>query len=205
MIYYVIPARKGSKGFPGKNRKLLNFTLQMIPNTILSGVIVTSDDDYILDNTPDKCIKIKRHPQLASDTASTKDVMIDVINKVNMKHDDIICMLYLTYPTRVFDQIQDAYQRMRLTQSKSLLCKKEVKTHPYLCIYDNGKQVIKHDLYRRQDYPKIWEISHYICMFEVSELKKLNKNLYNKHTHFMKIDDCIDVDYEQDYLQVRIG
>ena len=94
---------------------------------------------------------------------------------------------------------------MKLTQSKSLLCKKEVKTHPYLCIYDNGKQVVKHNLYRRQDYPTIWEISHYICIFEVGELKKLNKNLYNKHTHFMKINDCVDVDYEKDFLQVRIG
>jgi CMP-N-acetylneuraminic acid synthetase len=61
-----------------------------------------------------------------------------------------------------------------------------------------GKQIFKHDLYRRQDYPKVFEISHYICIFKVSELKNLNKNLYNEETHFYKLEKKIDVDRKED-------
>lgn len=202
MIYYVIPARKGSKGFPGKNRKLLDYTIETIPYKLYGNTIITSDDEWILENSPVECIKIKRSEQLSNDTASTKSVMVDVIKKCGLKPLDIICMMYLTYPTRQFVEVLDAVQRMRLAGADSLLCKKEVKTHPYLCIYENGKQVVKHDLYRRQDYPEIFELSHYICTFRVKELKKLNSNLYNKDTYFMKINDCIDVDYEKDFLSL---
>jgi CMP-N-acetylneuraminic acid synthetase len=195
-------ARKDSKGFPGKNRKLLNYTLQTIPEKLLSSVIITSNDDWILENTPKKCIKIKRSEKLSNDTASTKSVMSDVVKKCGLNKEDIICMLYLTYPTRQFDEVINALQTMVLRCSDSLLCKKETKTHPFLCIYEDGKQVIKHDLYRRQDYPVIYEISHYICVFRVSELKKLNSNLYNKNTYFHKISDCIDVDHEKDYYNI---
>jgi len=198
MIYYVIPARKGSKGFPGKNRKLIDYTIRTIPDKLLKNTVITTDDECILNNIPEDCIKIKRSDNLSNDTASTKDVMIDVVKKLGLNNDDMICMMYLTYPTRQFVEILDAVQRMQLTQRKSLLCKKEVASHPYLCIYENGKQVVKHNLYRRQDYPVIYEISHYLCVFYVSELKKLNKNLYNKDTYFHKINDVIDVDYEKD-------
>ena len=57
-----------------------------------------------------------------------------------------------------------------------------------------GEQLIKHDLYRRQDYPNCFEISHFICIFEVSELNNLNKNMYNHDTVFYKIGEVVDVD-----------
>ena len=57
-----------------------------------------------------------------------------------------------------------------------------------------GKQLIKHDLYRRQDYPNCFEISHFICLFKVLELNNLNNNMYNSNTIFYKIRQVVDVD-----------
>ena len=44
----VIPARKGSKGVPFKNRKLLNHTLKIIPEFLKKDIIITTDDEEII-------------------------------------------------------------------------------------------------------------------------------------------------------------
>jgi hypothetical protein len=64
---------------------------------------------------------------------------------------------------------------------------------------DRGSQIVDHDLYRYQDYPEVFEISHYIAIQEVGELPNLNRNLYNEDTVFYPIENVIDVDYEEDF------
>ena len=41
-----------------------------------------------------------------------------------------------------------------------------------------GKQLVKHNLYRRQDYPKCFRICHMVSIFKSNQLKNLNNNLY---------------------------
>ena len=62
-----------------------------------------------------------------------------------------------------------------------------------------GKQIISLDLYRRQDYPECFEVSHFVCIFQVDEISNLNKNMYNDDTYFYQISDDVDVDYESDF------
>lgn len=61
-----------------------------------------------------------------------------------------------------------------------------------------GSQVISHDLYRRQDYPTCFEISHYIAIFIASSIYNLNNNLYTDSTIFWPISNVIDVDLKKD-------
>ena len=84
----------------------------------------------------------------------------------------------------------------RKRQEKNL-CFFKLKDH-------KGKQIVKHDLYRRQDYPQCFEMRHFVVIFDVNEIKKLNKNLYNEKTTFYEIDnDDIDVDYEEDLKKLN--
>ena len=46
---FIIPARKDSKGLPGKNRILLQHTIEQIPKELEGDVIVTTDDEHIID------------------------------------------------------------------------------------------------------------------------------------------------------------
>ena len=46
--WFVIPARKGSKGLPGKNRILLKYTIDTIPKDYHKKVIVSTDDIEII-------------------------------------------------------------------------------------------------------------------------------------------------------------
>jgi CMP-N-acetylneuraminic acid synthetase len=204
MIKYIIPARRNSKGLPFKNRKLITYTLDSLPKSVLNDVILTTDDEKLLEIGASYGVKcVNRALCLALDETSTKEVMVDLKNQGLIGEDDIIVMLYLTYPQRNLLDIERAIDFFIKNDAKSLLCRKEINgTHPYLYLLDvndfKGKQLIPHNLYRRQDYPKVFEISHFISIFMGSELDNLNSNLYNNDTIFYPIDNIIDVDTQKD-------
>ena len=197
----IIPARKGSKGLPGKNAILIKHTLSTIPNYVKDSVIITTNDGKVIDQSVGYKILL-RNAKLSGDEISTKDVLLDVMQKYNIVDEEIVMMLYLTYPERTWTDIEAALNFFLDNNAKSLLCRVEPKSHPYLCMFsenDNkGSQIVEHNLYRRQDYPECFELSHFICIFRANELEKLNKNLYNKDTIFYKIERPVDVDTKED-------
>ena len=202
-VYFVIPARRDSKGLPFKNRKLLDYTVNNIPIELHEKTIVTTNDEKIIEKLSVTSINVlKRDELLCLDDISIKDVMLDVVKKFQMKPNDTMVMLYLTYPDRKFSDIKKILDYYFERKIKTLTCCIEPKTHPYLVLYkkeeQKGEQVVKHDLYRRQDYPECLEIKHFVCIFQVEEIQKLNNNMYNESTVFYKINNDIDVDYEND-------
>ena len=201
--FFIIPARRDSKGLPFKNRKLLDYTINNIPIELHEKTIVTTNDEKIIEKLSATNINVlRRDEQLCLDDISIKDVMLDVVKKFQMKSNDTIVMLYLTSPDRKFSDIKKILGYYYERKIKTLTCCVEPKTHPYLVLFkkenQKGEQVIKHDLYRRQDYPECFEIRHFVCIFQVDEIQKLNSNMYNENTIFYKIDSDIDVDHEND-------
>ena len=201
--FFVIPARRDSKGLPFKNRKLLDYTINNIPIELHEKTIVTTNDEKIIEKLSATNINVlRRDEQLCLDDISIKDVMLDVVKKFQMKSNDTIVMLYLTSPDRKFSDIEKILGYYYERKIKTLTCCVEPKTHPYLVLFkkenQKGEQVVKHDLYRRQDYPECFEIRHFVCIFQVDEIQKLNSNMYNENTIFYKIDSDIDVDHEND-------
>jgi CMP-N-acetylneuraminic acid synthetase len=200
-VKIIIPARKGSKGLPGKNAMLIKHTLSTIPNYVKNSVIVTTNDGMVIDQCAGYQILL-RSDELSGDDVSTKDVLANVVEQFDILDEELIIMLYLTYPERTWTDIEAALNFFIDNKAKSLLCRVKPKSHPYLCMFsendDKGKQIIEHNLYRRQDYPECFELSHFICIFRANELEKLNKNLYNKDTIFYKIKRPVDVDTKED-------
>ena len=206
----IIPARSGSKGLPGKNKLLLHYTIMSIPKILLDNVIVTTDDNFIkteLKKNYSEVLIHNRSNQSASDTASTKVCIEEVIKDFCLNKDLNIIMLYLTYPKRTWEDITNSYKFFQDKNAKSLLCKVLIKDHPYLCMQnlpgDKGKQVVKHNLCRRQDYPEYFRISHMVSIFKVSEIKKLGSNLYNKDTHYFQVTEPLDVDTLKDFKEIN--
>lgn len=208
----IIPARLGSKGLPFKNRTLFKYTADIIPAERRENVIVTTDDPVIMEMAREYNFTVVARPsELAQDDTSTRDVLVHVIKECKIEPSEFVIMLYLTYPERTWEHVMGAiefflgFNYSGLTDS--LLCRKELKTHPYLCLEEHGvdgmfgRQINRHDLYRRQDYPRCFEISHYVCIFKAGSIYKLNRNLYCETTVFYKIDDVIDVDTEKELNQ----
>jgi CMP-N-acetylneuraminic acid synthetase len=207
----LIPAREGSKGFPHKNRQLFNYTADAIPVIAREKVYVTTDDPKIVELAKDKGFNVIMRPkELANDTASMKEVVAHAFSEMKVAEDELVAILYLTYPQRRWIDLTEAvafYLMMEPAMPvSSLLCKKEVKSNPYLCMYDfghRGKQIINHDLYRRQDYPKCFELSHFMVLLRPKSIDNLNNNLYDSETLFWEIEDRVDVDHKKDLLMIN--
>jgi CMP-N-acetylneuraminic acid synthetase len=204
---YIIPARKGSKGLKHKNRYLFDYTAKTIPANFAKDVYVTSDDEYIIDRAKHYRFNIlHRKTELSADNISIKHVLQDVVQEYNITED--ITMLYLTYPKRTWQDIMDFYRVFMNNNRAPTVCKKSIINHPYLCFYEmcdnKGKQVIEHDLYRRQDYPSCFQICHFLFSCRLEDLDKLNLNLYHEDMFFHEIDElkCLDIDTQQDFQKV---
>lgn len=203
---FIIPARMGSKGFPLKNRILFKYTANSLSSIDPGKIIVSTDDEQIKKMANDLGFCVQHRSQKNSDDfASLKSVASEVLSDYDLKN-KIVHLLYLTYPQRTFKDIKKARNFFDQTNANSLLCKKEAKSHPYLCFenLENSKArpIIDHDFFRRQDYPTCFEVSHFISIFKSEELPFLKEQLYNHETVFYEIEDKIDVDYEQDFLKI---
>ena len=197
----LIPARKNSKGIPFKNRKLFDYTANIIPDSYKQYTYVFSDDSVVNSYAKEYGFNItQRNENSAKDQSTTKDMITDFCS--NFDSSDFIVMLYLTYPNRKWEDVERAIKNFQQKELSSLLCRKEVKQTPYLMMFDagngKGKQVVQHNFSRRQDYRECFEISHYISIFSPLALDNLNNNLYNEHTYFMQINEALDVDTEED-------
>ncbi len=207
--WYIIPARKSSKGFKFKNRILFDYTAGTIPTHLANNVIVSSDDQELINRATELDFLVDvRESALADDHASMKDVLLSIIKKNHIKDDDEIILLYLTYPQRTWSDITTIYTFFQEQRASSLACAESITDHPHLCLYEldnnKGKQVVDHDLYRRQDYPKCFRYSLFVAVYKTSEVKRLNDLLFCTNTIFYKLaHKSIDVDHKQDLLQIE--
>ena len=199
MYWFVIPARKGSKEFPFKNRKLFEYTADIIPENFKSQVIVSSNDEKILEMAHFRDFKIlEREEHLSTDTANTRDVLIDVVEKYKIPEEDYVVLLYLVYPDRKWVDIERGMNFIEQNNASAMLCRKEIELTPYLMMFEEenkkATKVIDHDLSRRQDYRKCFSLSHYVAIFKSKELYSLDTNLWNRDTIFLSIDSWVDID-----------
>lgn len=199
MIYYLIPARSGSKDWPEKNRKLFSITADLLVNHGFD-VIVSTNDNEIMRMAKNRGFSvIKRPDELATDTADMLGVIRHVAEAAHLLENDFIVLLYLTSPGRTMKDIADAFQLLRKSRAPSLVCRTPAKTNPYMCVHEDGRPVVIHNYCRRQDYPPCYEIRHHVAIYKVSEIGKLNKQLFNCDTAWLNIPNPVDIDTEDDF------
>lgn len=105
MIIGLIPARGGSKGIPNKNIKmicgkpLIVWTIEKAKRSrLLDKVIVSTDSDTIAEIAQKAGAEVLKRPDyLATDTASTQDVMVHALRCFPA---DILVLLQPTSPCR---------------------------------------------------------------------------------------------------------
>jgi CMP-N,N'-diacetyllegionaminic acid synthase len=132
----IIPARGGSKRLPRKNildlagKPLIAWTIEAaLKSQYIDKVIVTSDDDEILDiaeqygsNT------IKRPEELASDTATSFDVIKHSIE--NIESYDYIVLLQPTSPLRTEEHIDKAIELLEIKNADAIISVCEMEHSP---------------------------------------------------------------------------
>ena len=216
-ILYLIPARGGSKGFPGKNIKelngkaLINHSIDFARKfTDDSNICVSTDSTEIIKCVETNNLKVhfKRPAELATDTASTIEVINHALDYYKSKG-KLYDVLILLQPTTPFRRIDDLTNMINLWNNKidMLVSVKESHDSPYFNLFEensNGYLIKSKDsaATRRQDSPKVFSINGSIYVYNINSINSKSINNFTKIKKYIMNDPVlsIDIDTEFDFI-----
>lgn len=213
----IIPARKGSKRLLRKNVLMLNdnpLICWSIDAAKASGcfdsVVVSTDDDEVVQLAQERGIDVVYRPaHLASDTASSIDVILHVLETYreqgrNFTH---VMLLQPTSPLRRADDIQSAFTRMDAIGAGSVVSVCEVEHPPEWnnvlpengCMADFIRPEIRGK--RSQDFPPQYRINGAIYLADLRQCD-IQNGFFGPTSYalVMPWSRSVDIDSEQDLL-----
>lgn len=213
-VVAVIPARGGSKGLPGKNIKLLSgipliaWTINAALNSdFIDRVIVNTDCDKIASIAKEYGAEVPfmRPSELATDTASSIDVVEHVLDSLNETYDYVL-LLQPTSPFRNTYDIDSAISLAMRSQSGCVVSVCLTEKSPYwMYRVDEELQmepVIDEQAIpaRRQDAGAIYQLNGAIYISEVDRLYQSHAFLDSSTlAYVMPVERSIDIDTEIDF------
>jgi CMP-N,N'-diacetyllegionaminic acid synthase len=216
-ILTVIPARKGSKGLPGKNIKILidkpliAWSIEQAKaSKYIKDVFVSTDCAEIAEIAIKYGAKVPflRPEYLAKDETSTADVLIHLINeltKVGFKYDYIL-LLEPTSPLRNTEDIDLAYEKLIKSEAKSIVGVSRVESqHPLFCVSIDKDDFIHSDnnfkVFRRQEISELYFFEGSIYISEIQTFLE-KKNFYHKETIAYNVPKwkAFEIDDEVDFI-----
>jgi CMP-N,N'-diacetyllegionaminic acid synthase len=213
----LIPARGGSKGVPKKNIKeliekpLIFYSIDVARGvTDDSNICVSTDDTEIID-TIENGRKLKvpfvRPSELATDTATSYDVMLHAINhyeNIGIIYDAII-LLQPTSPLRLIKHLKEAISLYNSSNVEMVVSVVESKGNPYFNLFEENSSGLlekskKANYTRRQDCPKVYEYNGSIYIIDIKSLKKGPVSMFTKIKKYeMEPEYSIDIDTPFDW------
>lgn len=128
----IIPARSGSKGLPDKNimplagKPMMAYTIEAcLKSGCFERVHVSTDSEQYakigIEYGAD--VPFLRDPKLASDQATTEDVIRDVLEKYHERGEDfdVFGIMQPTSPLRTEEDIQNSFQLLDLKKADSII------------------------------------------------------------------------------------
>lgn len=224
---YLIPARGGSKGIPGKNIKPLGgvpLIGHSIRHALKAGapredIVVTTDSEEIASIARQEGANVPflRPAELASDTASSRDAILHALDTLSEsgKHYDAVVVLQPTSPLRREEDIlnaisayENAIERAgdpaELPGMAVSVC--EARTNPYYSAFEADESGFLHvskgdGLFtRRQDAPEVWEFNGAVYVINPEALRHNEiSRLPNILPVVMPAERSIDLDTLDDW------
>lgn len=215
-ILAIIPARGGSKGLRKKNIKtlgnkpLIAWSIESALNSkFISKTIVSSDNDEIITVSKQYGAEIpfKRPTNLATDTATTRDVLIHAIEYYKLKNItfDYIVLLQPTSPFRKKDDIDNAIKIAVENNIDMVVSVKETSSNPYYVLFEENDEGFLEkskdsNFTRRQDCPIVYEYNGSIYVIKVKSLLNNDSMNFDKTIKFeMSKIHSVDIDNQFDF------
>lgn len=214
-ILFVIPARGGSKRLPKKNIKpladkpLICYSIDVARLiTDDSNICVSTDNDEIISVVSDYGYQVpfKRPNDLASDTATTNDVLVHAVNhyKNKGKSFKLLVLLQVTSPLRrkvdienavdLIDETCDMVVSVRKSHAASVMCHED----------ENGFLIptLKKSYGRGQEFKgEYYEYNGSIYAMKVSSLLEKGMNAFKRKKYVMPDLYSTDIDTEEDFIE----
>lgn len=214
---YVIPARGGSKGIPGKNIKplagkpLIGYSIDVARQLADdSDICVTTDDDNIISTVENMGLKVpfKRPAELATDRSGTYEVLIHALDFYEARgiHYDTLVLLQPTSPFRTADDVRTCID-LYTPDIDMVVSVKPAATNPYYNAFETDANGFLHiskgdGLYtRRQDAPKVWEYNGAVYVINTASLRKMKLGEFTRRRMCeMSIEHSVDLDTPTDWM-----
>lgn len=218
-ILFVIPARGGSKGIPGKNIKPMGGVPLICRSIDIArkfvddkDICVTTDSDEIIDVVKQHGMQVpfKRPDYLATDTASSYDVLIHAVDFYESKGIDYDWMVLLQ-PTTPFRKEEDLRTMLDMMTDDidMVVSVKKAETNPYYNCYAVNKQGYLEKFIKTQTQivgrqtklPDIFEKNGSVYIIKIESLRKQKLNEFEKvHFYEMSKEYSIDLDEPLDWI-----
>jgi len=213
---YIIPARGGSKGIPGKNIKPLNgkpliyYTLDVAEAVAAEDdiICVSTDDAGIIKVVEDYGIKVpfKRPEQLATDQAGSYEVILHALQfyEEQGKVIDLIVVLQPTSPFRKAYHVSEALLSFS-NDIDMVVSVKETQSNPYYVLAEENEDGFlekskKGNFVRRQDCPIVYEYNGAVYIINPTSLKNKHTSEFNRvKKYVMNEESSLDLDIPLDW------
>lgn len=215
---FLIPARGGSKGIPGKNIKPFCGE-PLVGRAIRQALECKSDNDVVMVSSDSLEIKdisqryglempFLRPSELASDKASTHSVILHVLEEYKKRGIEFerIVLLQPTSPFRTVSDIKGAmsFWNPDIDMVVSVV---ESKSNPYFNLFEeNDKgflQLSKGEgsYTRRQDAPKVWEYNGAVYVITTKSVLENPMSKFDKVIPYeMPASRSVDLDTPEDWI-----
>jgi len=216
-ILYLIPARGGSKGLPGKNIKILNgkslinHSIDFARNfTSNENICLSTDCSDIIDSALENNYNVPftRPSFLSNDEASTNNVILHALEYYESKNKffDLVVLLQPTTPFRKKEDLKNMLNDWD-KEIDLMVSVKESHDSPYFTLYEEKSNEFlvkskKSNFSRRQDLPKVYAFNGSLYLFNVESLKSKKINEFSKIKKYVMEDPVysIDIDTHFDWL-----
>jgi len=218
----LIPARGGSKGLKDKNIRLLNnkpllaYTIEAAKESrIFDRIIVSTDSEKIavVALKYGAEVPFMRPKELATDTASSMDVLIYTIELLQESNDkyDYVALLQPTSPLRTSQDIVGAVNLLIEKNANSVVSVCKVEHSPLwsntlpedLSLKDFIRPEIRN--LRRQDLPIFYRLNGAIYIVKVSYILE-SKDFFGQesYAYIMPVNRSVDIDTELDLVLAEV-
>jgi CMP-N,N'-diacetyllegionaminic acid synthase len=213
----IIPARSGSKGLKDKNIKLLQgkpliaYSIEAaIKANLFDEIIVSTDSEEYAEIARKwgAAVPFLRSEELSSDTASTWDVVKDVLNQYAQRGNvfDTVALLQPTSPLRRAADIINGYSQLRDKNANAVIAVCEVDHSPLWCNTlpeDHSLQsFLNNQLINqpRQKLPTYYRINGALYLVRIEYLMS-TENIYAEKCYatIMPKENSIDIDDAIDF------
>lgn len=217
-ILVVIPARGGSKGLPGKNIKdlcgkpLIAYSIDVARAfTDDENICVSTDSEEIKQVVEQYGLKVPflRPDYLATDTATSDDVLIHAVNYYREQYGRTFKKLLLLQPTSPLRTKEDVEGAIRLYRDDIDMVVSVMKSHaPAVLCQDDDQGYVQLTYNKkalgRQQLPDMYEFNGAVYVMSVDALlEKKMAGFTNIVKYVMSKEHSIDIDDIYDFLQVE--
>lgn len=217
-ILVVIPARGGSKGLPGKNIKMLCGKPLIAYSIDVArafaddkNICVSTDSEEIKQVVEQYGLKVPflRPDYLATDTATSDDVLIHAVNYYREQYGRTFKILLLLQPTSPLRTKEDVEGAIRLYRDDIDMVVSVMKSHAPAVLCQDDEQGYVQLTYNkkalgRQQLPDMYEFNGAVYVMSVDALLEKKMAGFTKIVKYvMSKEHSIDIDDIYDFLQVE--